>query len=231
MTEQEHADALAEQLDALLTGKTPASAPPGELTDLLHVANQLSETAPAPRLEFGPALKESLLKTAFDGAAAATAGSGSSLSGAMVAMIVGGFVIVLVVLGLVAGSVWSNRATPTPGQNPTPAVTPAEAGATPPAAESTAAPQATLTNQAADTLTLPSPLPSPTIILDVMPAITLTVEATGQAISLPELVPGQPSSSGSNGGTDDNSSGDHDRGHGNDSDHHDEDNPGRSHND
>lgn len=239
MTEQERADALAEQLDALLTGTPPTSPPPDELAELLQVAGQLTAAAPAPRPEFGPALKESLLKTGLQGGPA-TATAGGSLSHGLLAVIIGGVIITLVALGLLAGSMWFNRATPTPNQSPAPAATaddsrPAgDSRPTPPAAEATIAPQATLTNQAADTLAAPSPAPSPTLILDVMPPLTDTVEATGQPISLPELIPGQPSSGSGDDADDDGGNGgggDHNRGHGNDPDHHDEDNPGRSQND
>lgn len=231
MNEQERANALAKQLDTLLAGDSLPETPEGELAGLLQIADQLTEATPAPRPDFGPALKESLLKSVVEGGPATT--GGTTMVGLILTMVVGGIVVVLIGLGLVVGSLLQTPATPTPENDLAPAEAPDENAPvnvipSPSPTAAAATPQVTSTNQATDTLTLPSPSPSPTAIIDVLPPVTITLEATGEFVSPPDLIPGQPSSSNDDDENSGGSSGDHNRGHGNDSDGHDEDNPGNS---
>ena len=224
MNDQERADALAEQLDTLLAGDSLPEQPAGEMADLLQLANQLTEATPAPRPDFGPALKESLLKSVADGGAGIAVTSGLAITGLIVAIVVGGVLVVLIALGLVVGGLLQNQATPTPEGSSVPVSVPDENAApsvapSPPVTKATVVPQATNTHQAVDTLTLPAP--SPTTIIDVLPPITITVETTDQIVSPPELVPGQPSS-GSDDDDDDGGSGGG-RGSNNDEDDDDDD--------
>ena len=94
MNEEQLADLLAQHLDTLLAGDALPETLPAEVADLLGVAQNLSETAPLPRPEFGAALKESLL-----GPAASSNGTTAAASSTA-----GGQVVSVIVIVLVAGA-------------------------------------------------------------------------------------------------------------------------------
>lgn len=229
MNEEQLANALAEQLDALLAGDSSASAPPDEVSDLLDLSEELGGLTPAPRPEFATALKASVLAAQSGGAA----GSATLLASPWV---ISGLALALIAAGtaLVAVLLWGqNQAEPpvtaTPVQITAPALQPeleTEPAATVSApATATPKPDVTQTSSTADSLPTAAPTVAPTALLDVLPPITVTVEVdsgNGVEVSPPGgLVPGQ---SGSGGG-DDGSRGSGHGEHGEDDDdhHHDDD--------
>lgn len=233
MTEEELADLLAHHLDTLLEGGgLPADIPP-EVANLLGIAQNLSEAAPTPRPEFGPALKESLLSpSAGSNGAAPPANSvlgGSALPVVIVTLLVGAAVLAVVVSVIILGFVPSNdEAAPAIQTQVAPvsptalSLTPSPVVASSPTSVTTPPPaESAPTGQ---TTSVPSVTATP--IIDVLPVMTVTVEII---VKPPALVPGSGGGDGDgNSGNGGHSDGDHDRGHGNDSDGHDEDNPGRS---
>lgn len=224
MNEEQLADLLSEHLDALLSGETPATAPPAEVAQLLDVTSPFIQATPTPRPEFGPALRARLLP-----ANGSKPSAGSALSSSTITLVVVvGLVILIGVVGLVIGLNLLGRTRSTTEPTPPPTfslpTTPLMATATSPA---TPVPSAT-TSTPANTATV-APTATATLILDVLPPFTITLELEDELPSPPNLVPGS-----SGGGEDDHNGGgkndgDHNKGHGNDEDHNDEDNPGGGH--
>lgn len=223
MNEEELADLLAQHLDTLLEGGDLPETLPPEVADLLAVAQNFSETAPRPHPEFGPALKESLLGPTVS-TNGPTPSTGSAFGGPIIAVVVVGLLagaaILAVLTSIVIFSLGGSNATTTPAplQTQTAPTQPAAAPLTP-----TLTIEPTATGQPTSTSTMPAVTSTP--VVDVLPVITVTIEIT---IAPPALVPGPGGSDGGSGNSGGGNSGDHDRGHGNDSDHHDEDNPGKS---
>lgn len=228
MNEEELAGILAGHLDALLEGNPLPEPPPAEIAGLLPLARHLAQAAPAPRPEFGPALKESLRRPPAGGNGAA--GTGGGILGSHMFIVVAlGVLGLAVALALVAGilAVAAIRPTTTEATPATPPPVhtrlPAEEVKEP--VRQTPSPRATGLPAGVQATTDSLPTPTPTVLLDVLPPVTVTVEATPLPPP-PHLVPGA-APSGGDGDGDRGSSGDHNRGHGNDSGHHDDDNPGR----
>lgn len=230
MNQDQLADILAQHLDALLEDGTLSEEVPSELAELLAVAQNLTEVAPTPRPEFGAALKTSLLgpSPADNGPLNPTssAGSaGSAFGSHTVLFIVVGLAGLAVILTLFISAVIFNVVSPPIFGPPSPTPRPVQTEAVPVQAEPSSPPTPAVPATSDEPDSSLSPVPTATPIIDILPAITVTVEIT---IQPPPLVPGP--GGGSSGGGDGSSSGgdgDHDRGHGNDSDHHDEDNPGK----
>ena len=95
MTEEQLAAILTEHLDALLTDEPLPEEMLSELAELLPVAQDLTQAAPEPRPEFGPALKQSLLGPSTGGN-----GAVGSLGGHIPLIIVAGFLILGTMLAL-----------------------------------------------------------------------------------------------------------------------------------
>lgn len=237
MNDEQLATTLAQHLDALLADETLLEAP-AELAELLEVAQTLSLAAPAPRPEFGPMLKESLLRSAAGGNVQPPA-NGTLFSHPLFLVLVAGALILLVILATLRERLAFND--PPATTTASPALAPLQMESTPaqltPAATATVTTELTKPSRAGDSLTPSWVAPTATTIVDVLPSLTNTVES-GLEILLPaNLAPGQPDSGGGdNNSSRDNSSGagqsdDHNRGHGNDSDHHDQDNPGHENDD
>lgn len=232
MTEEELADLLAHHLDTLLEGGELPADLPAEMADLLGVAQNLSEAAPAPRPEFGPALKESLLGPTV-GSNAATPPANSVfgkplLSVIIIALLVGAAVVAVVVSVIILGFVQADdeAATPFPTQTQSAPTSPTALPATPAPVIESSPTSVTTPAPTESTPTGQAPPVTATPIIDVLPVITVTIEII---VEPPALVPGSgggdgAGNGGNGGGSDD---GDHDRGHGNDSDGHDEDNSGK----
>jgi hypothetical protein len=220
MTEEQLADLLAQHLDLLLESGALPDDLPAEVAELLNAAQNLSAAAPAPRPEFGPALKASLVGST-GGGNGATPAAGSALAGqtitvVVIALLAGAALLALLVSLIILGFIQTDRqaSTPAPIQTRIAPIPAATAPAPPPlSTEPIPTSQATLAST-----------PTATPLVDMLHAIKVTVEII---IEPPALAPGpggggDGGSSGSGGGGGD----DHDRGHGNDPDHHDEDNPG-----
>lgn len=111
MNEEQLADLLNEHLDALLTGAPLPETAPDEVTELLAIAHSLAETAPRPRPEFGPALKESLLgpTTGGNGAGPAT---GSTFSRPTFFILLIGVLVIGIGMALLASPVTFVTTTP-----------------------------------------------------------------------------------------------------------------------
>ena len=228
MNEEQLADILAQHLDALLAGEALPESIPDEIAHLWPVAQELADSAPAPRLEFGLSLKERLQESISG--SNGTAGAGSSFVGTHLPLfVIVGFLTLVTGLALLIGAVFFGiprlvifeEASPMPPPVQTQQV-PVEL--TRPSISPSAIIELTPTNAAIDSLS--SPTPSATLVLDILPPITVTVETGVEIQLLPELAPGSSTSGGDEDGGGGGRSGDHDRGHGNDPDHHDEDNPG-----
>jgi hypothetical protein len=231
MTEEQLARILAEHLDALLAGEPLPEEIPPELADLLPAAQNLTLAAPEPRPEFGPVLKQSLLGPPPGGN-----GPAWPIGGHIPLIIVAGLLLLGIMLALLGTAVvvglshlatrMETRSTPPVVESLPDLSQPAKNLASP----SPVTPRATVTT----TRTVDPELPqaTATVVLDILPPITATLETTEEFILPPALAPGSPGSGGDNGSDGGNGrgdqSGDHNRGHGNDPDHHDEDNPGRS---
>jgi hypothetical protein len=225
MNEDQLADLLTQHLDDILEGGALPEGLPPEIADLLTVAQSVSEAAPSPRPEFGLALKASLLGPTLSGNGA-TPPAGSAFSSqtvlfVTVGLLVGAAILAVVVSMLILGVVGSTPETATPAPLQTQS-TPAQAVPSPVAPTSTTEP--TVTSQAIEAESTPTVTP----IVDVLPVITVTIDIV---IEPPPISPGgggggSDGSGGSGGGGGGDDGGDHDRGHGNDPDHHDEDNPG-----
>ena len=228
MTEEQLAAILADHLDAWLAGKPLPEELPPELAELLPVAQNLTQVAPEPRPEFGPALKQSLV--------------GPSISGNGAAGPISGYIPLIIVAGLLTLGTMVTFL----GTAAVIGLSHLEASPTPPAVElpsnlsqpvqnltspTPATPQPTVTNPATVAPDPEWPEATATVVLDILPPITATLETTEELVLPPPLAPGSPGSGddGDSGGDErGGQGGDHNRGHGNDPDHHDEDNPGRS---
>lgn len=199
MDEARQADLLSTYLDALLAGEPLPEAPPAEIAHLLPVAQGLAALAPAPRPEFGPALKASWLGPAADGGRAVGA------RGTILLAIVLGLLALAATLILLLGAVtlgltrspFEGLPSPTPLPSPT---RPAFLPATRPPALPTPAPAATPPGEAGETSS--SPTVTATAVIDVLPPLTVTVEPPGGLPSPPDLAPGQPDSADDRGGGD-----------------------------
>jgi hypothetical protein len=239
MNDEQLADILASHLDALLDERSPTPPPGDEVAQLLHLAQDLVETAPAPRPEFGLALKSSLLAST-SGSGGPNGSGGPTIGPQLLLVVIVGGLVILSILALIGGAAVfrANQLAifgdPSPAGVPSqvgPGIDqeePASSGPYAPTLETVPAPTAEpgSTNEATESV--PSDLLKPTIVLDKLPPITDTIEATETFSSPPDLVPG--SGQGQDGGDsgDGGGAGDRNKGHGNDADGHDEDNPGRS---
>ena len=231
MNEEHLADMLADHLDLLLEGKASPETPPDDVAGLLQVAQNLVESAPTPRPEFGPALKKSLLgPTSGKG----INGSGGSIFGNYILLVIVGSLILAVILALLASTVIFGTtflgdfeepsSTPLPAQ---PQVIPAQLTPlpTPTATASTVEPIPTVTGEAVATGkaidSLPLPTSTPTIVLDILSPITITVETVEEIPPSPsDLMPAQTTSSDDD--NDGDSSSDNGGGGDHDDDHHDD---------
>jgi hypothetical protein len=227
MTEEQLADLFSQHLDTLLEGGSlPENLPP-EVADLLTVAQRMSETAPSPRPEFGPALKEALFGPTVSGTGA-TPPASSVFSSQTIVLVTVGLLIGAVILAVMVSVIILSSIGPdsgTPASTPVPVQT--QTTLTPIAPTVTAEPL--VTSQATEAISGPTATP----VIDILPAITVTIEII---VEPPAIVPGggggggtgSGGGGGGGGGGDDggDDGGDHNRGHGNDSDHQDEDNPG-----
>jgi hypothetical protein len=215
MNEEQLADLLAQHLDTWLAEDSLPENLPTELAGLLPLAHSLTETAPVPRSEFGPALKASLLGSTGSGNGAPPAAN-SAWGGLALSVVVMGLIGGLVVISLLVTVFifWGSNSTAPSMPTVTPVAQPTQT--TLPTLTATPPVQAIPTVQATPAqITLTA-----TPVIDLLPVITITVEIK---IEPPALVPGSSGGGGNNGG----GSGDQDKGHGNDDDHQDDDNPGK----
>jgi hypothetical protein len=217
VNEQEAADFFSEQVDRLLGGETaPVPSGDAELQGLLTLAKELSHARfqPSPA---GQAAFQSQLGTWFGGRPEGTSlgprnRRWNTMSGKLFALILSIVITVVtavatlvVAIVVVVSGVFS-------GSPRTPTSIPAATPASP-----TITATSSLTSTVVPTGTVsPSVTPLPGNI-DTIEAITVVVTVD---IQLDDLIPGLPPSG------DDDGFHDHNRGHGNDPDHHDEDNPG-----
>lgn len=228
MNEEQLADLLTEHLDALLTGVPHPEVPPDEVAELLTVAQNLSGMAPAPRPEFGAALKESLLGPSGGGNGAAPS-TGSTFGSPIFPIVVIGLIVSAAILALlisvvIVGGVGSNL--PDSSSSTPPSIRTQTVLTPTPQSQTSPTPEPESTTLAPTGEPVAAPTLTATPIVDVLPDITVTLEIK---IEPPALAPG-PSDGGDagDGGSGGGDAGDHDRGHGNDPDHDDEDNPGKS---
>jgi hypothetical protein len=229
--EQEVADLFSEHIDCLLRRETPPIPSGGDdLPELVSLAKQLSQV----RFQASPAAQ-----AAFQSQLGAWFGPTSEgtrlglkpkprrwnmLSGKVFVLILSVVVtvvtavtaVVIAIVVVVSGAVSGETPAPTaiPTQSPT-AVPPISTTVT---ATSPLTPTVVPTEPLTPTITPPPTLPS---TIDTIQTITVVVTVE---IRVDDLIPGLPPA-GDN-GHDDGDAGDHNRGHGNDPDHHDEDNPG-----
>jgi hypothetical protein len=229
VNEQQLADLFSKQVDRLLGGESVARPADHEgLHELLSLAQDLSQVqfqaSPAGQVAF-----QGQLDAWFGPATAPTTprlkhGRWDMLSGKLIVLIISIAVtlvttlatiivaVVVIVRGVISGP---------PPQTPVPALTATPIVTTQPALTAPVAPTDMLT----PTVTVSPTLPS---TIDTIEGITVVVTVE---LEVGDLVPGLPP--GDEGDDDEHGDnpccGDHDRGHGNDPDHHDEDNPGNSH--
>lgn len=225
MREEQLAAVLADHLDAWLAGESLPEELPPELADLLPVAQNLSQVAPEPRPEFGPALKQSLVGPSIGGNGAVGPISGYIPLIIVASLLILGTVVTLLGTAMVVGLSRLEA-------SPTPPVVEAPANLSQPVQNLSSPTPVTPRPTVASPATV-GPVTSPeataTVLLDILPPITATLETTEEFVLPPPLAPGSPDSDdGDSGDGRGGQSGDHNRGHGNDPDHHDEDNPGRS---
>jgi hypothetical protein len=229
VNEQQLADLFSKQVDHLLGGEAiPRSAAPESFHELLSLAKDLSQvqfrTSPAEQVAFQSQLDDWFGPTRGPTAPRPKFGRWDMLSGKLIVLIVSITVtlvttlasiivaIVIIIRGVISGP---------PPQTPVPAPTVSPIVTTQPALTPTVAPTDMLT---------PTVTVAPTLAatIDNIEAITVVVTVE---LEVDDLVPGlPPGDEGDQDDHDDNQCcGDHDRGHGNDPDHHDEDNPGHGH--
>jgi len=207
MTEEELADLLAQHLDTVLEGGTLPLDLPAEVAELLVVAQNLSDAAPTPRPEFGPALKGSLLNSAGDGNGAvlpakSAFGGPTVISVIVIALLVGAALVALVVSVTILGFIQTGQEAtpPSPLQTRAAPVSPTALPVTPsPLSESspTLAATSPITEPAATSQATLIPTATVTPIIDVLPAITVTTEIP---IEPPSLAPGSGGGGGSGNG-------------------------------
>lgn len=244
MNEQQLADLFSTQIDHLLAGET-VTTPVNELSGLLGLGQQLAG------INFQPSLA---VQTAFQGqltnwfGPAAGGVPAPTILGLPKAVFIAVSAAVVAGLGLLAllGIVWSgllNKVEPTPPINTPPAfiipttVEPVWETPVPTVPSVTETPSAGPTrpapvgdtvpigkSSAGDTIPITPTPTQETPILSGTPTLTPTLETGDGVVN---------SDNGDNGINNDDGgnnliTGDHDRGHGNDADHVDEDNPGKS---
>jgi hypothetical protein len=226
VNEQQLADLFSKRVDHLLGGESlPRSEVPESLQQILSLAKDMSQVqfqaSPAAQAAFQAQLDDWFGPTAGPTASRPKFGRWDMLSGKVVALFISITValvttlatiivaIVVIVKGVISGP---------PPQTPIPTLTGIPSVTAEPALTPTVAPTGILTPTATVSPTLPS-------TIDTVEAITVVVTVE---LGVDDLVPGLPPG-GEGGQDDDRCCGDHDRGHGNDPDHHDEDNPGQGH--
>lgn len=237
MNEQQLADLFSEQLDQMLAGKTIES-PVEELSSLLNLGQQLTQV----RFQASPAAQ-----AAFQGQMAgwfgSAGGAGLGLSkGLLMTLIMAvgtGIGLVALVTSLLGGSFLSNSDSQMPEKALPVLATPIETvhpTASPPATSIPVDPTTELVTTSSEGDTLPSF----STLGDTVVTSTVAVTGVQNALPLPtatatitpttSITDDQPSYSGDeeDGGSPADNKDDHDRGHGNDLDGVDEDNPGNS---
>ena len=244
MNEQGIADIFSEQVDQLLRGESPAPLAPdveassGEeassdeegLGELLTLANDLSgigfQASPTAQAAFQNRLENWFGPTSGQIPSQPKYRRWEPMPGKLLALIVailvtitiGAITVVISILILIRGTIPG-----VPPGTPTPPLT-----STPPGTAVTSIPSLTSTPVSTQTVTA-TPVASPTIASTIDTIDVITVVITIE-IEVDGLIPGLAPGDGGGGdcaGCDDDYH-DHNRGHGNDPDHHDEDNPGRS---
>ncbi|MDX1522112.1 MAG: hypothetical protein R3264_10830 [Anaerolineae bacterium] len=227
------AENLTHQLDALLIEGAMPSSPVDEIAELLPIAEKLAAMAPIPDPAFGPALKETLFRSpAVEDVTISSPWVGPAKVKLLILIIVA-LIAVAILTVLVGNSIGKPNFSPGSELDPTALPPPTQiirtddGGIIVPSV--TVSPQPASTDGVGDSISAPEPTSTP--IVDVLPPITVTEETTVTLPVIPELVPGNAGSdtNDGNGGSAGNGGdkGDHDRGHGNDADGHDEDNPGK----
>lgn len=241
MNEQEVADFFSEQVDRMLGGQMPGILPEeGTLQELLTLAEQLAQVefqaSPAGQAAFQNRLATWFSPTQGRATSEPKSRRWDKMSGKLFALIVSILVtivttvativiaIVVVVRGVLPG------VTPaTPIQSP-PLIPSVTAPVSPTSPSATETPSVTISPSLTPTVvptgvSTPTLTPPPTLPGTADAVETITVIVTIE-IEVDDLIPGLPPLDDDH---DDGGSGDHNRGHGNDPDHHDEDNPGRDH--
>lgn len=233
MNEQELADLFSAQIDRILGGESAvAVATNGDLS-LLSLGQQLAQlnfqASPAAQVAFQSQLVSWFGKT---GGSSLTTDFGFSkillMSVGAIAMIGAGLGLVVLISSTWTGALFD----PSTDDQPVPAVTQPAPPSSPKVTHPALAPQ-----PPAPATPTPTRPPATSSLRDVLPpAVTASVGDTlprPPSSSTPaETVLPTTATPGSNFSGDDNSgsndTGDHDRGHGNDPDQYDEDNPGQS---
>jgi hypothetical protein len=226
VNEQQLADLFSKQVDGLLRGDSLShSGAPERVQELLSLARDLSQAqfraSSAAQAAFHGQLDEWFGPTTGPMAPRPKLGGWDMLSGKVIALFISIAValvttlatiivaIVVIVKGVISGP---------PPQTPMPALTVTPFVTVEPALTATVVPTGIVT----PTVTVSPTLPS---TIDTIEAITVVVTVELEVDGLvPGLPPGDDDSQG-----DDRCCGDHNPGHGNDPDHHDEDNPGHGH--
>jgi hypothetical protein len=248
VNEQEAADLFSKQLDRLLAGEPITAdladdeALRGRLSladDLSGVGFQASSSAQAAfqnQLEtwFGPANAWTTPKPSYRRWNTMPAKILALIVSVLVTITIGAVALVISVLVVIRSFIPGMApGTPTPTLTATPPLT----ATSTPISSTTSTPLPSLTSTAVPTGTLTAtPMLSPTMPgeVDTIDAITVVITIEIEIDDLvPGLVPGDDGDHDDGGGGGGNCPGcgddysDHNRGHGNDPDHHDEDNPGR----
>jgi len=235
VNEQQSADLFSQQLDRLVHGEPPTPPSPGDegFQELLSLAGELSQV----RFQASPiaqAAFQSQLESWFGPGSGPTIsgpkyGRWNTMPGKLIALIVSILIAVTIgALTLVIAIMVVIRAVIPGATHGTP--TPTLTGTPPATATTTPVSSLTSTPVASGTVTS-TVVASPTIVSTIDTIDTITVVVTIE-VDVDDLVPGQmPHDRDDQDDDDDDHDGyhDHNRGHGNDPDHHDEDNPGRGH--
>ena len=224
MNDQEAADLFSAQVDRLLQRETPVRIPGGGTgQELLALAQQLAQVqfqaSPVAQAAFQNQL------ASWFGSPGPSPTSGpkfrrwNMVSGKMLAVVISILVtvvtavatLVISIMVMVSGVIPGSRhATTTPSTPTTPAIT------------STISPTLSMTATLVPTGTITPPATPPSTVDSIQP---ITVGVT-IVIRIDDLVPGLPPAGDDEHDGGGKRNGDHDRGHGNDPDHYDEDNPG-----